>query len=303
LISRNKAIREIIFMEMDPYLVLINSPDFRKHHLTVNGILFQPYIHFEQAGNSWSTIRNKYKSLLLQKLSVRLNKNIRKIFILNDHEGVDRMNKRSAVYHYLPDPIQALKQHPDSTLIKETKKKYALSGDKAVILLFGGIDERKNVINLINSLQYLPEAISSKYQVVIAGRFAPAVREKFISHIRKNAGRFTISYFDGFISDEERDILFANAAIVFMAYINFFSSSGVIGHAMNCGKPVIVSDKGLVSRIISGYEMGIPVNPLDPKAIANAITGLTSPANKIKPGTENFIKEHSPDRFSSHLLS
>jgi hypothetical protein len=45
-IDQTSSIKEIIFMDVDPYLPLLATRRFRKYKLSVNGILFQPYVHF-----------------------------------------------------------------------------------------------------------------------------------------------------------------------------------------------------------------------------------------------------------------
>ncbi|MEJ7683899.1 MAG: hypothetical protein WKG06_39780 [Segetibacter sp.] len=48
IIQEQKSLREIIFMNIDSYLVLLVVGRFKKYNLSVKGILFQPYLHFKE---------------------------------------------------------------------------------------------------------------------------------------------------------------------------------------------------------------------------------------------------------------
>src|SRR4051812_12365312 len=59
-IKKLNSIEEFIFMDIDPYLVLLVSPRFKKFNLPVKGILFQPYEHFKNIKGGFSFFLKKY---------------------------------------------------------------------------------------------------------------------------------------------------------------------------------------------------------------------------------------------------
>ena len=77
-----------------------------------------------------------------------------------------------------------------------------------------------------------------------------------------------------------------------MPYINYYSSSGVLGHTIKNKKNVVVSNKGIVSKIVSE----------SPWQIKNAVYELL---HNQRPGNyENqmLMEAYSPYNFSKILL-
>ncbi|MBA2563520.1 MAG: hypothetical protein H0V14_11535, partial [Chitinophagaceae bacterium] len=251
-IVKEKNIDKIIFMEVDPYLVLLSTNRFKKFNLSVKGILFQPYIHYNEIKElNFSIIKQLFKNYIFQKFSVSINSNIKKLFILNDKRTVDIMNNRiKHIFYNLPDHVVDNIGNVDSNTFENVINKYGIKSFKKNLLVFGSIDERKNLINIINSIKLLPIELKNAVHLIVAGKFDFKVREKYVKHIDINKKEISIAYNDAFINDEERNSLFQNCDLVLMPYINFYSASGVLAHSINHNKNVIASKNGLIGRIV-----------------------------------------------------
>jgi glycosyltransferase involved in cell wall biosynthesis len=270
----------------------------------IKGILFQPYIHFTNQKNVLHTIRYRYKNFLLQKLATAQNKQIKQLFILNDTRGVGSMNRRmQSVFRFLADPVQPGKTFIDPIRLSNIRDKFQLQADKKVLLLFGGIDKRKNVPTIIDAIRLLPEETKKNVQLLIAGKFHPDIKKEYSDYITANKNDFAISQFDGFVPDEERDALFTMADTIVMVYRNFYSSSGIMGHAMKYGKKVIVSDQGLMKNLADEYQPAMTADPTNAKKISIALQSLLNQKNNLGDSiAENFLRTHSPSNFSKSLL-
>ncbi len=303
-IGKQKSIREIIFMEIDPHLVLLVSAQFKKFNLIVKGILFQPYIHFKEINLGISfLIKNVFKNYLFQKYSVSMNSNINKLFILNDKNGVGIMNKQiKNIFYNLPDPIANDISSINAETSRSIREKYAINADSKNLLVFGMIDDRKNIINIIDSLKLLRTESKKNVHLIIAGKLAENVREKYLEHIERHKNEISIVYNDEFINAEEREPLFQSCDLVLMPYVNFYSASSVLGHSIMHNKNVVASKQGIIGRIVTDCKIGIAVDPTDPAEIKEAINELLTNKSKFEYDGKMLIDEYSPINFSKNIL-
>ncbi len=303
-IGKQKSIREIIFMDIDPYLVLLVTAQFKKFNLAVKGILFQPYIHFKEINGGMSfLIKKVFRNYFFQKYSVFMNSNINKLFILNDKNGVRTMNKRiKNIFYNLPDPIDNAISSINAGISRSIREKYAIKEGNKNLLVFGMIDDRKNIINIIDSLRLLKEEMKKSIHLIIAGKLTENVREKYIEHIEKYRNEVSIAYNDEFINAEEREPLFQSCDLVLMPYVNFFSASSVLGHSIMHNKNVVASKQGIIGRIVTDSKIGIAVNPTIPAEIKEAINELLTNKSAFKYDSKMLIEEYSPVNFSKNIL-
>lgn len=304
LISQDAQYTEIIFLDIDPFLVLLTTRQFKKYNLAVKGILFEPYHHFkEKNGGLWFYVRHILRSYFFQKYATHANSNIYKLFILNDEKCISSMNKDiKNVFCFLPDPIDDEIKNIGPQLVEIIKTKYAIMPGRKNLLLFGSIDCRKNLVNIINSLLLLPASVKRDIHFIIAGKFHAEAKEKYIDHIKKHAGEVSINYHDEFVSDEEREVLFEHCDAVLMPYTNFYSSSGILGHTIKHNKSVVASNTGLVSRIVTENKLGITVDPLNENEIKDAIVRILTKDATYNGSSKRLLERFSPNTFSEALL-
>lgn len=301
IIREQKSLREIIFMDIDSYLVLLVTKRFKKYNLAVKGILFQPYIHFKEIKGGFTfLLRKVYKNYLFQKYSVLLNSQIVKVFILNDRATVGIMNKKiKKVFYNLPDPIERDVKNRDQNNYKNILDKYRVKTTNKNLLVFGSIDYRKNLINIIDSLRLLPPELKKTIHLIIAGKISIA---SYKQHIEKHKDEISIGYNDGFVNAEEREPLFESCDLVLMPYINFYSASSVLGHAISYSKNVVAPNKGLLGKTVRENKVGIVVDPLNPVEIKQAIIDLLSKPSKFNYDGNALIEEYSDINFSKSIL-
>jgi glycosyltransferase involved in cell wall biosynthesis len=90
--------------------------------------------------------------------------------------------------------------------------------------------------------------------------------------------------------------------MVSVAYINFFSSSGVIGLAARHNKPVLATKFGVVGDLTREYNLGITVDGFNPEEIKQAILTFIKTKNAYPEKASVFVKNHSSDNFIMTLL-
>jgi glycosyltransferase involved in cell wall biosynthesis len=309
-LDRCKNIDTLLFMNIDLYKNTIISLVFKKYSIKIKGILFQPFHQFPKQGFNIKSMRFRKKNHLLATLM--LNRKIEQIFVLNDEKGVNYLNKWAFkytfkhIFNYLVDPIDC--RNKLETIDKtQLLAQYNIEKGRYIILAFGGIDERKNVLNSIKALSLLDKTIQKQICFWIVGRNNLSEKKALPDLIEatfKSCPDLQIVQKAQFVTDEEREQMFMLSDVVLMPYINFFASSGVLGHAIKYGKRVISSNQGVTSDIIEKYELGELVNPTDIQSITEGVSKII---NQLSDSRTNqhiiaFQKAHTPTIFAQTLL-
>lgn len=159
----------------------------------------------------------------------------------------------------------------------EARRLLGLPPQARVILFFGHIEWRKGLERLIEAFALLSRSETDLY-LVVAGTanedFTPyehlmsrlGVRERVLVDLR------WIPY-----AEMQR---YFNAAFVVVLPYRFISQSGVIQLAYAYRRPVVVTDVGGISEVVSGDETGIVAQSEEPEAIAAAIRCLLADPEK-----------------------
>ena len=269
-----------------------NKPNF-----DIRGILFSPVIHPPVKNNFVSIL--KFAKLRIIRFLYTRNKKIKKIFVLNDIYGAINLNKQigKEVFFYLPDPIPVIEEEANFDI----RKRFEIGRDRKILLHFGSLRESKGTIELIQALNLMSDEIASKCCLVIAGTPLNTQMETKVNDAVNNVKKVQIVYVNEFISNLKMKSFFNQCNMVVMPYKNALASSGVIGHAIIAGKPVISTQQGLIGEIIRTYWKGELIDRIEPEKIAKAIErSFFTVYPEID--TKNFIEEHTPFNFAKILL-
>jgi glycosyltransferase involved in cell wall biosynthesis len=135
--------------------------------------------------------------------------------------------------------------------------------DERVIYFVGRVVEEKGVRVLIDSA---PIVLASypKCKFVIAGA-GPQLQEfRDLAAARGLASHF---YFTGFISDEDRDKLYRISDVVVIP--SLYEPFGIVAlEGMAAKKPVVVTDTGGMSEVVTNHQTGLKVYPGNPNSLA-----------------------------------
>jgi glycosyltransferase involved in cell wall biosynthesis len=295
--SKN-AVHHVIMMDLDLYQISIG---LKQTPFYVSGIWFRPYLRL-QPDNLSLKAKIRCEILKLQKkLTVKIalrNKNLCKIFILNDETMPLELKSVSDRFQYLPDPI-----FPYSQLAGfNARKYYSIPDNNLIFLQFGFIDDRKNNENIIKALHLLPDNIASKTSLLIIGKFEKDYLQKINKWQGQNA-KFQLITRNEFVSDAEMESTFAQSDVILRMNHTFAGSSGIVGIAASHDKPCIVSDFGVMADQVAKYELGLIINPNDPKAISEGIISFFEDKTKLKIDGSAYRNTHDVQAFVETLLS
>ena len=134
-----------------------------------------------------------------------------------------------------------------------------------VILSFGLIRKYKEITFLIQAFEQLPESIAQRSRLLIVGEIWEE-QEELLNKVRLSKYREKITLINEYVSDDMVPVYFSAADVVVLPYTR--SSQSAVAHiAMSFGKPVIVSEVGVLKESMAHYDGTFFVPPVNSDAI------------------------------------
>ena len=296
--SITNSLNKIVLSENPDHIYFVTLDHIDKI-LSILGLHFKRPVISGMLIYSRIYLKNNFINLIKKILFLRLlNFNfIKNIFVVDQffYNFCNNKIKNSKII-YTPDPG---KIYYKFSKIK-SRKKYHLSKNDFVILVYGAIKNSKGIYELLEALN---EIKINNIKVIIAGEQTNDIKLHLKNKLSKSLIQNNRLIIDrGFKNYKEEAILFAATDVVWVAYNdNFNGSSAVLYQAGSVKKPVITSNKGLIGAINDKYRIGFSVNINDKKTIINRIFFMHKNKKIVKKlGINNFIlsKNHSDKNFS-----
>ena len=181
------------------------------------------------------------------------------------------------------------------------RKKYLLTKNDFVILVYGAIRKDKGIKYLINSV--ISNNFNKKIKIIIAGK----CDSKTLNDIKQfqklsNKSNFEIIVFNYFIDENFQNILFSASNLVWIGYTRYYGSSGVYYLAGHMKRPVIINNKGTLYNLNKKYKIGVATDVTDSKKVCDninfiMISGLKYYKNNFK----QFININKKNIFSKKI--
>ncbi|MFN3489152.1 MAG: glycosyltransferase, partial [Emticicia sp.] len=294
---------KLIMMMLDMFQHTIGSSRFP---CQLSGIMFSPYPRVIAQD---TTLRAKQKSTITKARKLFTtwwmcrNTQLKKVFIFNDRETIKNMNETlgTMIFTYLPDPVYDYPTR-EGLIIRE---KYKIAAHKTIFLAFGFIDEKKNVVNLLKAMQQLSAEDAANVCLLVVGKIHEAHHEALMQAFHTAEAtkpELQVEFESRFVDDDEMEAYVGQSDVVSVAYINFFSSSGVMGLASRHNKPVLATKFGVVGDLTREYNLGITVDGFNSEEIKQAILTFLKTKNAFPERASVFVQNHSSDNFIKTLL-
>jgi glycosyltransferase involved in cell wall biosynthesis len=145
-------------------------------------------------------------------------------------------------------------------------------------LLFGGVDGRKGIYQLLDAIQLLPMEVCKHFCLLLVGQPHPTDHVNIhqqITTLCENRQLQAIEHYD-FIPEADVPTYFQLADVILATYQRHVGMSGILLLAAAAGKPVLSSDYGLMGELTRRYQLGLAVDSNQPTEIAKALTMLLS---------------------------
>lgn len=299
-----EAFSRILFLNLDPFIALVGSSKFKKLNIEVDGIYFLPF--FGQ-NDKIRNVKDVFRHMLYRfnMLKLTSNKNVKNIFILNDEKPVSILNQMLGLrpcFYYLVDPVTALLNSGSSSEYGNN-----IENEKNNLLIFGSFDVRKNVLGILDALSRLPSNYKEKINLLIYGKPMSSYENELKGRIKKFVEKEELISVDSkleFIDENKLDDIFYRADLILIPYLNFYSSSGILGWAAKYDKLVLAPKEGLIGRLVNEYKLGLCVNPKSPQEISESIIYLLDNMDDLRKKSRGgkYINERTVNQFCSTLL-
>ena len=276
-----------------------------KYSFTISGILFNITLHYKD------TSRN---------ILVRLKRILNRVLyqgMLNNNNFISAFSLDSFFEKYALDHLKngvKIKNIPDPSLFKDKYSAYKndlidfSSCNRKLFVLFGYIQKRKGVFQLLESIHYIDKSLDSDISICIAGRIEESISDHIlqeISMINNSRKKIKIEVMNKFLTDKELVSLVVSSDCILAPYQNFTGSSGVLLWAAGAGKPIITQNYGLIGKWVESFKLGLAVDTTNPKMIANAINTFLKNSDSICDfeKMKSFTTQNTPDKFSEIIFN
>lgn len=242
------------------------------------GIAMRPSFHHPEMGIPsprpalWRIKRTMFSHLLK-------NKRLKQILTIDESlaQYLKHLKLDEEKVTFLPQP-SGLGLSPASIFSAPRRRRLPESNRKT-ILMYGALTFRKGIKQLLQA--FSKPSFPDFVDIVLAGNVTEEIRpllsENWVKALQRN---HRIILLDRFISENEEQVLFETADIVWLGYLGHFTCSGVLVQAAKAGRPVIACEEGIIGWQTRLYKLGVVVRPTDIDSIINGIKILVDNCEK-----------------------
>jgi glycosyltransferase involved in cell wall biosynthesis len=303
------SVSRVVLMHMNLHQYALHSWRVPEG-VEVVGILLNPYTPRDRAHGlkakcfaAVTGIRKRLQFRLLLR-----NKAISKIFLLNDARMAEQLNRwhpKRQVFASIPDPLPALCPVLDQGAFDSSERPFTF-------LLAGSMAPRKGVLEVLEALICLRGQLDRPIALRMVGRFrreAEAYREQVLSKIREleqgEAGSLIRVHLENvFIDSESLSREFAETDCVLTPYLEFYGSSGMIGHACRYQKPLLSCLDGLLGELVRDRKLGVCVDPRHAEQFAAAMQRIIGGEHDYdSEAADRYVAAADPMKFVQLLIA
>lgn len=218
-----------------------------------SGICMRPSFHHSRMGLVAPIPRfSRIKELLFRRLfSTRGISAVISIDELLVKYSIERLNICRSKICYMGDPAELKGMHTRESARIALK----IPQEQRVILVFGSIDERKGLPELIRNIKNHDDCADIAINIIgKQNRWAINFLSSPECQFLFNSNR--IYQIDDFVDEEIQQMAFAAADVVWLGYHNHYTMSGVLVLSALANRPVIGTDCGLIGHYISAWKIG-----------------------------------------------
>jgi glycosyltransferase involved in cell wall biosynthesis len=281
-----------------------------------SGIYFRPTFHYGMFANYHPDLKERLKQWRNRFTLDRIlaHPQLQKVFCLDpfavealkaDFLGRRLNQQENAKIVALADPVRAA---PSTSLDSATyHTQLGIEADRRVFLLFGALDGRKGIYQLLAAIELLPPALSQQMCLLLVGKTNAAERaniEQKITALRQNVPIQIIECYD-FIPEDEVPKYFQIADLVLATYQRHIGMSGILLLAAAAGKPVLSTDYGLMGELVRQYRLGLAVDATQPPELMQALARCLTEAPATlgdRSQMQVFADLNSIDRYASTIF-
>jgi glycosyltransferase involved in cell wall biosynthesis len=273
-----------------------------------SGIYFRPTFHYQMFTNYQPNFKDKRQQWRERLTWARIlnHPQLKTLFCLDPFAVTALSSKpQHAKVVHLADPVQPYQSV--SSDLTTLKAQLGIAVDRRVFLLFGGLDERKGIYQLLEAIQLLSPELCEHMCLLLVGGTNPAqqvtIHQK-IAAICQTQPLQVIEHYE-FIPEADVPSYFQLADVILAPYQRHVGMSGILLLAAAAGKPVLSSDYGLMGELAQKYQLGLVVDSTKPAEIAKALaTLLLIPPQTISNPSQMklLVEQNSIERYVNTIF-
>ena len=271
--ARNLQVSHGLIMYLDTYFLSIAW--WLQPPCSFSGIYFRPTLHYPQLGvqptRGWrQNLNQRRENLTLNK--VLQNSRLAPLFCL-DPLAVPALQKRQrkAEVIPLPDPVEYI---PPASEPCTLRKDLGIGAERTVFLLFGAIDGRKGIHQVLDAIQALSPEWSRQLCLVLVGE--SKIQEQLETRICQMTDSQPVQIIRKyqFVSEEAVWAYFRMSDVILATYQKHVGMSGILLLAAATQKPVLSTDFGLMGAMVKQHQLGLSVDSTQPVQIGEGMIKL-----------------------------
>lgn len=301
------ACSALFFPDLDPFVtapIRLGAPG-----MPISGIYFRPTLHYDHGLSPGRHLRAQTKAILLSQFLRRSD--VASVLTLDPGfaQFAQRRMRHGHKLRLLPDllPVDAdTVAHTVAETPAKTVPTTPLSNPdvapKLRCLLFGALQRRKGVFELLQALDMLPPSDADRVAVRFLGKVFPDAADLPSAIAKARDGQAKITLDDRYAAHSELAQAVAEADVILAPYQRHIGSSGVLYWAAAFGKPVIGQAYGQNGREIRQFGLGAAVATHRPAAIMRALSDAIAGRLPFDPnGARAYLDGHDSTRFAAIL--
>jgi len=271
-----------------------------------SGIYFRPTFHYPSFTNFSAS---KKDQLQRWREKITLNRILRSpqlktIFCLDPYAvNALKSNRYSTKMVHLADPVSVFPDESSS----HTHMQLGIEKHRTVFLLFGALDGRKGIYQLLDAIQELSSDLCQDFCLLLVGKASHAEQDQIHQRAAALCQSRPIQLIEcyDFVPDDDVPSYFHLADVVLAPYQRHVGMSGILLLAAAAGKPVLSSDYGLMGEVVRQYKLGLVLDSSLPTEIAQGITRcLREPLERLcdRIQMKKFAEQNSVDCYTSTIF-
>ncbi|WP_228060536.1 MULTISPECIES: glycosyltransferase [unclassified Coleofasciculus] len=286
--------------------ILLSLALRRRPPCPFSGIYFRPIFHYSEFAefmpSGHELILQRRDNFVLSRLL--RNSNFQTLFCL-DPFAAERIRKFKGNVKaiYLPDPVQIY--NTSETQSQKMRQTLGIDPDKKVFLMFGVLQKRKGIYQLLDAIELLPSELCQQLCLLLVGPIGsePLIKTR-ITELAEALPIQIISH-DQFVPDQEIQPYFQVTDVILAPYIHHIGMSAILVRAAAAQKPVLASNYGLMGQMVKQHKLGITVDSSVPSEIAKGLTQfLVSPSTEFCDfsSMKSFAKQNSAENYAKTIF-
>jgi hypothetical protein len=291
-------IDDVFIPYLDVFLnavALMGSPFLE---VSYSGICMRQAFHYSYFElHETNTFIMNIKEILFTKLLKSLT--LKKLFTIDEllisyfkHKNLKHRNKLCFLTDPYSLPKRAITPH-DSLAFKYI---YNIPQKSNVILVYGSIDNRKGLVQLLDTLE--TDANLDDWYVLVVGVLDSVIKSSISNEKWTRLKRYQrVKVINEYISEEKEHLVFQICDVVWIGYQEHYQMSGVLVRSGANKKPIIACEAGLIGWHVFKYNLGLACNIYDKKSVSTALEALRDKKYR------DYLGMNGHEKFSNNTYS